>query len=133
ENRLGVKSLIKNLSSVLSQEGEVLVSRERKRVARFYRTHDVTMSAPEAADILLPEPFAGPPLQTMPGVFSAGELDAGTARLLAELPQAVEQPPKKVLDLACGVGPLAVAALRLWPEATAVLLDADRVAVDCSA
>lgn len=66
-----------------------------------------------------------------PGVFSGGGLDAGTALLVAHL-QTLSVQPRRVLDAGCGAGHLAIAALRRWPEARALLLDADARACACA-
>jgi 16S rRNA (guanine1207-N2)-methyltransferase len=63
---------------------------------------------------------------SLPGVFSHGELDAGTALLLGEL-----DPPQgaAVLDFGCGSGVLG-AALRLTrPDCTVTLADASALAL----
>ena len=54
----------------------------------------------------------------------------GTAALVGCL--GASAPARRVLDLGCGAGHLALNALRLWPEATALLLDADHRAVRCA-
>jgi 16S rRNA (guanine1207-N2)-methyltransferase len=47
----------------------------------------------------------------------------GTALLLETL--AEQRPPERILDLGCGVGPLALWGLARWPDARATLLDGD--------
>ena len=69
-------------------------------------------------------------LRSAPGVFSADGVDPGTQLLLvhfAGLPS-----PKMIFDPGCGLGVLGLAALRRWPEATAVLADVDHRAVECA-
>ncbi|MFN3865313.1 MAG: methyltransferase, partial [Demequina sp.] len=46
-------------------------------------------------------------VETAPGIFSPGHIDAGTQVLLRHLPPA---PAGEVLDLGCGWGPLALTA-----------------------
>ena len=54
------------------------------------------------------------------GVFSRGELDAGTRLLLDALPDALKG---SVLDLGCGWGPIGVSVKAAWPEADVTLAD----------
>ncbi|MFV9503373.1 MAG: methyltransferase [Oscillochloridaceae bacterium umkhey_bin13] len=69
----------------------------------------------------------GPPvtLASLPGVFSAEQLDAGTALLLAQLGPL---PGQRVLDIGCGYGPIGLAAARLG-AAQVDLLDVSLLAV----
>ena len=72
-------------------------------------------------------------LETRPGVFSAKRLDAGSRLLLEALPGFFgRKPPRRILDLGCGSGVLGLAAARLLPEATALLVDGDARAVECA-
>lgn len=54
------------------------------------------------------------------GVFSKGELDAGTALLLSALPESFEG---RLLDLGCGWGPVGVLAGSRWPRARVTMAD----------
>ena len=54
------------------------------------------------------------------GVFSRGELDAGTRLLLDALPDTLEG---SVLDLGCGWGPIGVSVKAAWPETDVTLAD----------
>ena len=54
------------------------------------------------------------------GVFSRGELDAGTRLLLAALPDTLEG---SILDLGCGWGPIGVSVKAAWPETDVTLAD----------
>ena len=54
------------------------------------------------------------------GVFSRGELDAGTRLLLDALPDALEG---KILDLGCGWGPIGVSVKSAWPDTDVTLAD----------
>jgi 16S rRNA G1207 methylase RsmC len=70
----------------------------------------------------------GSVLQAAPGVFSRRELDAGT-RCLIEFAARSSVQPSAVLDLCCGVGPLALWAAKRWPSATVTAVDSNLVAV----
>jgi 16S rRNA (guanine1207-N2)-methyltransferase len=74
------------------------------------------------------EPFeaAGLTLCAEPGVFAAGKLDPGTARLVAAVEWS-ELAGQRVLDLGCGYGLLALKAALAGAEVTAV--DDDLLAV----
>jgi 16S rRNA (guanine1207-N2)-methyltransferase len=145
-NELGIATWVKRLSEVLGQPGEILANHSRARVACFRRmsprldapasNHQVPLWPSTWERGLLPAPVAftvdaqrearapGVPRITVPpGVFSHGELDGGTALLLAHL--ADESPAERVLDLGCGAGHLGLHALLRWPQAHAWFVDAD--------
>ena len=66
-------------------------------------------------------------LETAPGVFSPGRIDAGTSVLL----DTVGAPPRgDVLDLGCGWGPIALTAALREPGATVTALDVNERALD---
>jgi len=129
-NDLGIRSVVKRLSKELAQEPRILANRRHARIVVFERGEPSAPApaAAEASQIPLPLPQGGShPLHAEPGVFSAKRLDVGTELLLETL--AEQSPPKRVLDLGCGVGPLALSALLRWPDARALLLDGDTRAV----
>jgi 16S rRNA (guanine1207-N2)-methyltransferase len=149
-NDLGIATWVKRLSEALGQSAEVLANHSRARVALFRRTprrldapaslHQVPLwpstwerarqPTPVAVGVAVPAEGRAPqvPLITVPpGVFSHGELDAGTALLLARL--ADESPAERVLDLGCGAGHLGLHALLRWPQARVWFVDADARAV----
>ncbi|HUQ06462.1 MAG TPA: 50S ribosomal protein L11 methyltransferase [Kofleriaceae bacterium] len=66
-----------------------------------------------------------------PGMAFGTGTHASTRLVLAELDRlAGEGPaPARVLDVGAGSGILAIAAVKLWPEATAVAIDNDPIAV----
>lgn len=68
-------------------------------------------------------------LVSYPGLFAGGQLDAGTALLLRQLPQLAIPSPRLVLDFACGIGVLGLAARQQWPQAALHLLDHDALAL----
>ncbi len=63
-------------------------------------------------------------------VFSTQWIDDGTRLLLEHLP---ENAPKRFLDLGCGYGALGLPVARLHPDAEAILVDRDLLAVKWSA
>lgn len=82
----------------------------------------------DVADPLLGET----PLLAAPGVFCRKHLDDGTRALLARLeatPVLTDSPPRQVLDLGAGVGPLALWAARRWPDARVLAVDSNLLAV----
>lgn len=131
-NALGIVSAVKRLAEELDQKPRVLSNRARARVAAFERGDGPSPVRPVPTPIFLP-PVAGTAhaIMTMPGTFSAKQLDPGSGLLLDHLDDrpAGQREPKRVLDLACGAGPLGLCALQLWPEAKAVLTDGDWRAV----
>ncbi|BBV95454.1 MULTISPECIES: class I SAM-dependent methyltransferase [Pseudomonas] len=71
------------------------------------------------------------PLQvvSLPGVFSHGRLDRGTALLLKHLDGL---PVGHVLDFGCGAGILGATVKRRYPQSRVTLLDVDAFAVEAS-
>lgn len=64
------------------------------------------------------------------GVFSRGEVDAGTRILLEALPEALSG---RVLDLGCGWGPVGVSVGKMWPECDIVMSDVNERALGLAA
>jgi 16S rRNA (guanine1207-N2)-methyltransferase len=136
DNDVGVTSFGKRLGQELGQQPTVLANRLHGRVLAFTRDGGPGPAPAEPSDSpLFPESLSaklGPPpiIRIAPGVFSAGRLDTGTAMLLSCL---ADQPaPRRVVDLGCGAGHLALTALMIWPQASAVLADGDWRAVTCA-
>ena len=75
--------------------------------------------------------LADGPLQvvSLPGVFSHGRLDRGSALLLDNL---AKLPTGKVLDFGCGAGVLGAALKRRYPQSQLVMLDVDAFAIAAS-
>ena len=71
------------------------------------------------------------PLQvlSLPGVFSHGRLDVGSALLLENLDGL---PSGHILDFGCGAGVLGAALKRRYPDSQITLLDVDAFAVESS-
>jgi 16S rRNA (guanine1207-N2)-methyltransferase len=76
-------------------------------------------------------PLAEGPLEivSLPGVFSHGRLDRGTALLLEHLDKL---PEGHVLDFGCGAGVLGAAIKRRYPQSQLTLLDVDAFAAASS-
>jgi 16S rRNA G1207 methylase RsmC len=94
--------------------------------------------AKAAAELLavryeIAEPLLGEvPLLSAPGVFCRKHLDDGTRALLEHLEAShvlADRPPRRVLDLGAGVGPLALWAARRWPDARVLAVDSNLLAV----
>lgn len=66
---------------------------------------------------------------SLPGVFSHGRLDAGSALLLEHLN---DLPSGHILDFGCGAGVLGAALKRRYPDSEVTLLDVDAFAVESS-
>lgn len=130
-NALGVRSVAKRLGEQLAATPLVLLKRRHGRVLRFERTDRGGPIRPEVSrfDVAI-APIPAFTLISGPGVFSAGRLDTGSALLLESLARTPPTyPPRRILDLGCGSGVLAIWALSRWPNAVAVLCDADARAV----
>jgi len=75
--------------------------------------------------------LADGPLQviSLPGVFSHGRLDVGSALLLEHLD---DLPSGRVLDFGCGAGILGATLKRRYPQSNLLLLDVDAFAIESS-
>jgi 16S rRNA (guanine1207-N2)-methyltransferase len=76
-------------------------------------------------------PLADGPLQviSLPGVFSHGRLDRGTALLLQQLDNL---PAGHLLDFGCGAGVLGATLKRRYPQSQISMLDVDAFALESS-
>ncbi|MFG0380050.1 methyltransferase [Pseudomonas sp. zbq_18] len=105
--------------------------------ARHCQLWQVTIeNAPAAPDLhALAQRFelqlADGPLQvlSLPGVFSHGRLDRGSALLLEHLDNL---PPGHLLDFGCGAGVLGATLKRRYPQSQVSMLDVDAFAVESS-
>ncbi len=108
----------------------MVANRARARIACWTRRDQGPPAAPAVGDITIATGRDRFTLTSAPGVFSADALDAGSGLLLEHLESVA--PPDRLFDPGCGVGVLGLAALRRWPDATAVLADVDSRAVGCA-
>ena len=105
--------------------------------ARHCQLWQVTVDTAPAAPVLTQLaqhyelPLAEGPLKvvSLPGVFSHGRLDRGSALLLENLDKL---PSGHVLDFGCGAGVLGAAVKRRYPHNTVTLLDVDAFATASS-
>jgi len=67
-------------------------------------------------------------LASAPGVFSRRALDAGTEALLRQMAERVDTVPRHIVDLCCGIGPIAIAAARRFVEARVTAVDSNLIA-----
>jgi 16S rRNA (guanine1207-N2)-methyltransferase len=76
-------------------------------------------------------PFDGERYWTKPGIFGWRSIDQGSALLAAQLEETwpAAQAPRRILDLGCGYGYLAVQAARRWPDAEVVASDNNVAAI----
>jgi len=130
-NALGIKSAVKRLSAELDQPAEIIANRARARVACWRRRGPSKPTQPVIPPVAVEIGGTRFDLRSAPGVFSADGVDPGTGLLLGHLARLPE--PATIFDPGCGLGVLGLAALRRWPNASALLADADHRAVDCAA
>lgn len=69
---------------------------------------------------------------TLPGVFSHGQLDKGTALLLDVLTRELTIKPASVLDLGCGAGVIGLTLKQRFQQAQVTLADTDAMALHSS-
>jgi len=134
DNDLGIASFAKRLGEELGQAGETVANRGHGRIVSFIRNEHAGPQIPPHTTVpLLPggsDEAAGAELHVTPGVFSGDGIDDGTALLLSCM--TLMPPPERVIDLGCGAGHLAIAALVRWPRCQAELADGDFRAVMCA-
>ncbi|WP_137974349.1 class I SAM-dependent methyltransferase [Pseudomonas sp. F(2018)] len=105
--------------------------------ARHCQLWQVTVdNAPAAPDLQalaqrFELPLADGPLQvlSLPGVFSHGRLDRGSALLLEQLD---DLPSGHLLDFGCGAGVLGATLKRRYPQSQVSMLDVDAFAIESS-
>ena len=130
----GIRSTAKALGPIFGRADTVWGKRRCRVVVA--RRQDGSPQAPPDLDSFarsfeVPAP-AGPPLRccSLPGVFSHGRLDGGTARLARALSGLAA--PRRALDLGCGVGVLGLTLWRAHAEARVDLIDVSVAAVEAS-
>ncbi|MEM7153812.1 MAG: methyltransferase [Myxococcota bacterium] len=128
----GAQSLAKEIGALM---GEVDVV-DRSRGYRLLQARRTDAFDEAKARQLLDQRYViedpalpGLSLQSAPGVFSRRELDAGT-RVLIEHAARYDGVPTRVLDLGCGVGPLALWAATRFGDARVLAVDSNLLAVD---
>lgn len=129
EKRAGIERAAKQLAAL----GEP----RKLDSARHCQLWQVKVTQPPLApDLLsLAQPFdlelADGPLKviSLPGVFSHGRLDRGSALLLEQLDGL---PAGRLLDFGCGAGIIGAALKRRYPQSEVVMLDVDAFAVQSS-
>lgn len=127
----GAESLVEELRAMMGAV-EVAARDQGYRLVSAVRTDrfdEARARAAVAARYAIEDPaLPGLVLASAPGVFSRRELDGGTRQLL-EHAAARASAPATVLDLGCGVGPLALWAATRWPAARVVAVDSNLRAV----
>jgi len=68
--------------------------------------------------------------RTSQQLFSAHAIDAGTKFLLRTIVEAAYPPPRRILDIGCGYGPLGLTLKSLHPASVVHLFDRDALAVE---
>lgn len=127
----GAESLGDTIGTMM---GEIDVEGRAKgyRLMRARRTESfdeaMARGLVEVRYVIEDEALPGLRLRSAPGVFSRRELDAGTRQLIEHAAARAPQ-PAAVLDLGCGVGPLALWAATRWPSARVLAVDSNLLAV----
>ena len=129
-NDEGVTSASKHFDGLV-EGAETLIIKRRARVLETRRTDAPARGALEdwrqTVTLPLADPAAGLELDSYPGLFAHGHLDAGTECLLRVLPEVAAG--TRVLDFGCGAGVIARAVRERQPDAPLTLLDIDAVAL----
>lgn len=129
EKRAGVERAAKQLASF--GQARKLDSARHCQLWQVQVKH--VPAAPELANLAqryeLPLPDGPLSVLSLPGVFSHGRLDVGSALLLEHLDGL---PNGHILDFGCGAGVLGAALKRRYPDSQVTLLDVDAFAVASS-
>lgn len=128
----GAESLVEELHAMMGAV-EVVARDKGYRVVRAQRTgafDEARARASVGVRYVIEDPaLPGLSLGSAPGVFSRRELDGGTRQLIEHAAMQQLGSPSTVLDLGCGVGPLALWAALRWPAARVIAVDSNLRAV----
>jgi len=126
-NDSGAARFEKELASVASGVESIQKNKCRAFLARRDHQWDAKKLAVWRA-LAIPSAIPGTPFSTVPGVFSAGRIDAGSALLASHLPPSLHG---RVADLGAGWGVLSQAVMLRCPGVTAIdLFEADARALE---
>ncbi|OOF79030.1 16S rRNA (guanine(1207)-N(2))-methyltransferase [Rodentibacter caecimuris] len=125
ENRCGVRSAEK----ILSPFGDIAKIDSARRCSLY---HFSLKKRPHFSLNTFWKTYQHPQLNgltihSLPGVFSANELDVGTALLLSTLNQSIKG---KVLDLGCGAGVIGAMVKKLNPKSNVTMTDIHAMALE---
>ncbi len=132
EKKGGIKAARTDLRNLFGQCAVAQVGYHCQLLTARVPSSDTTTASFQLAEFQLAEHMTGFDTGlgfdafSLPGTFAEGRLDVGTARLLE-----VWSPPTegRLLDLACGAGPIGVWAKRKQPNLEVVLSDVDHLAI----
>jgi 16S rRNA (guanine1207-N2)-methyltransferase len=134
-NRGGIKGFIKDASEIVGP-CNVVYARAGHRLAIATRSTMAGSPPPVVNHLICEATVRGWPIRfiTQPGVFSHGELDAGTRALIETM---TIQPGESVLDLGCGSGVVGMVAAQMGGQvvcvdSSAAALDATRATLNLS-
>lgn len=124
-------------SSTVEAFDRIIGPTTTSRATRKARLIHSTFSGHVSLSVILEErsfrTSSGLRIVELPGTFSAGHLDVGSALLLQIVQRAPAPGPGTVVaDLGCGNGILAAELAALWPEPSFVLLDVSDLAVEAA-
>ena len=125
ENNLGIKGLQKKIGREFS-ECECLTVGNNSRILEVKRPESLpiqSLSKTVSYHLAAEETVE---IQSVPGIFGHGKIDKGTQLLLENLPDLANQ---KVIDIGCGAGPIAKAALQLGAKLVSAT-DSSAIAIE---
>lgn len=131
-NKLGISSVTKRFKGAFQEVDKVGTGRHSAMVRLAKPVEGAEVLAPQDAwwsQWTLDLGDRSVPLYDLPGVFSRGELDAGTRMLIDHAPALRGD---DVLDLGCGVGTIGIARALKLESAKVVLVDHDFFAISAA-